>query len=74
MVKITKRSVDATSAIDKEVFLWDDELKGFGLRAYPSGRKMYLSQFRIGGRLRRVNIGRSDAENGRVGRDQCRLV
>lgn len=57
MVKITKRSVDATSAIDKEVFLWDDELKGFGLRAYPSGRKMYLAQFRVGGRLRRVNIG-----------------
>lgn len=57
MAKITKRSVDATSAIDKEVFLWDEELKGFGLRAYPSGRKMYLAQFRAGGRLRRVNIG-----------------
>ena len=57
MPKITKRSVDAAAPADKEFFLWDDELKGFGLRVYPSGRKMYLAQFRAGGRLRRVNIG-----------------
>ncbi|WP_336810175.1 tyrosine-type recombinase/integrase [Bosea sp. MMO-172] len=57
MAKITKRSVDAATPTDKEFFLWDDELKGFGLRVYPSGRKMYLAQFRAGGRLRRVNIG-----------------
>lgn len=57
MPKITKRSVDAAVPADKEFFLWDDELKGFGLRVYPSGRKMYLAQFRAGGRLRRVNIG-----------------
>lgn len=57
MPKITKRSVDAAAPTDKEFFLWDDELKGFGLRVYPSGRKMYLAQFRAGGRLRRVNIG-----------------
>lgn len=57
MTKITKRSVDAALPGDKEFFIWDDELKGFGLRVYPSGRKMYLAQFRAGGRLRRVNIG-----------------
>lgn len=57
MAKITKRSVDAAAPTDKEFFLWDEELKGFGLRVYPSGRKMYLAQFRAGGRLRRVNIG-----------------
>ncbi|ODT77380.1 MAG: integrase [Pelagibacterium sp. SCN 64-44] len=57
MAKITKRSADAAAPTDKEFFLWDDELKGFGLRIYPSGRKMYLVQFRAGGRLRRVNIG-----------------
>ncbi len=57
MAKITKRSVDAAAPSDKEFFIWDEELKGFGLRIYPSGRKMYLAQFRAGGRLRRVNIG-----------------
>ncbi|MBL0935485.1 MAG: tyrosine-type recombinase/integrase [Rhizobiaceae bacterium] len=57
MTKITKRSVDAAGVGEKEFFIWDDELKGFGLRVYPSGRKMYLAQFRAGGRLRRINIG-----------------
>jgi integrase len=57
MPKITKRSVDAAAPGEREFFVWDDELKGFGLRVYPSGRKMYLAQFRAGGRLRRVNIG-----------------
>lgn len=57
MAKITKRSVDAAVPGEQEFFLWDEELKGFGLRVYPSGRKMYLAQFRAGGRLRRVNIG-----------------
>lgn len=57
MAKITKRSVDAATPGAQEYFIWDDELRGFGLRVYPSGRKMYLAQFRAGGRVRRVNIG-----------------
>jgi hypothetical protein len=57
MAKITKRSVDAAGPGDKEFFIWDEEQKGFSLRVYPTGRKMYLAQFRAGGRLRRVKIG-----------------
>ncbi|WP_233902114.1 Arm DNA-binding domain-containing protein [Paracoccus denitrificans] len=37
MTKITKRSVDAAAPTGQEFFLWDEELKGFGLRIYPSG-------------------------------------
>lgn len=43
MVKITKRSVEAAARTGKEYFLWDDELRGFGLRVHPSGRKIYLA-------------------------------
>ena len=57
MAKITKRSVDGAAPREQEYFIWDEELKGFGLRVYPSGRKMYLAQFRAGGRVRRVNVG-----------------
>ncbi|WP_299500802.1 site-specific integrase [uncultured Roseobacter sp.] len=57
MLNITKRTVDAATPTDKEFFVWDNKLKGFGLRVYPSGRKTYLAQFRAGGRLRRINIG-----------------
>lgn len=57
MTKITKCSVDAATPADNKFFLWDEELKGFGLRVYSSGRKMYLVQYHASGRLRRVNIG-----------------
>lgn len=57
MAKITKRTVDTAKPGAKEFFLWDEELSGFGLRVYPSGRKIYVVQFRANGRLRRVNIG-----------------
>ena len=67
MVKITKRSVEAAKT-GREYFLWDDELRGFGLRIHPSGRKIYLAQFRAGGRIRRVNIG----PHGPITPDQAR--
>lgn len=46
MTKITKRTVDALVATDRERRLWDSELKGFCLRAYPTGRKVYAIKYR----------------------------
>ena len=42
MPKLTKRTADAASAGDKLSAIWDDELRGFGLRVYPNGRKVYI--------------------------------
>ena len=36
---------------------WSRGLKGFGVRHYPSGRKVYIAQMRMAGRLRTVTIG-----------------
>jgi integrase len=58
--KITKRVVDTTTAGAKELFLWDTELKGFGLRVTPSNSRSYVLQYRMGGReapSRRYTIG-----------------
>jgi integrase len=59
MTKITKRAVDAIRASGREVFLWDDETPGFGLRAKPSGAKSFVVQYRnVQGRSRRLTLGR----------------
>ena len=38
VAKITKRTVDALVASDRERVVWDDDLKGFGVRIHHTGR------------------------------------
>jgi integrase len=70
--QISKRSVDATKPKTKDSYLWDYELSGFGLKVTPAGRKVYLVQYRLGGRkgrVRRVTIG----VHGRITPEQARV-
>jgi integrase len=48
MVRITKRFVDRLKPSDqhRDVFYWDDDRKGFGLRCKASGVASYLIQYR----------------------------
>lgn len=58
--KITKETVSRLRAGSTPAFLWDDELKGFGVRASASGLKTYIFQYRMGGReakTKRYTIG-----------------
>jgi integrase len=60
IAKITKRSVDEVAPGEKIIVLWDTDLAGFGLKIMPTGRKVYLVQYRAGGRRspsQRVTIG-----------------
>lgn len=61
--KITKRVVDAIEKAERDQFIWDDELRGFGLKITPAGKKVYIVQYRTGGRgspTRRYTIGAHD--------------
>ena len=57
MAKLSKRVVDAAEAHGKDYVIWDDELPGFGLRVFASGKRSYLIQYRSAGRSRRYTIG-----------------
>lgn len=57
MFKLTKRSVEGLSIEAKDYLVWDRDVRGFGVRVYPSGKKTYLVQYRAGRRTRRVTIG-----------------
>lgn len=48
MAKLTKRTVDAASPRASRYTLWDDSLKGFGLRVSPSGQKSWIVEYRPG--------------------------
>src|SRR5690349_7163150 len=60
-VKITKRIVDAATPGERDLFLWDAEVKGFGLKVTPTGSMVYMMLYRMGGRntpTRRYTIGK----------------
>lgn len=58
MTKLSIRTVNAAKPGDRDVFIWDSDLKGFGLKVTPSGSKIYVAQGRINGRPKRYTIGR----------------
>ena len=59
MPKLTKRAIDALRPAAKDQLVWDDEVRGFGVRVKPSGVKSYLIQYRNAhGRSRRFTLGK----------------
>lgn len=61
MPKISKRLVDAIrpDPSGREVYAWDSELKGFGVRMMPTGVASYFVYYRTNeGRQRKLTIGR----------------
>ena len=66
---ISGRTVDALPVGDRETVFWDRDIAGFGVRVYPSGAKVYLVQARVGGKTKRVTIGR----HGLVSAEDARL-
>lgn len=68
--RISKRTVDSlTCRIGRDrTFLWDDAISGFGVAAFPGGKKVYVAQYRKNGRSSRVAIG----THGRLAPDEAR--
>jgi integrase len=59
--KITKRLVDSAQKSDRDTWIWDNEVRGFGLKITSAGQKIYAVQYRTGGReaaTRRYTIGK----------------
>ncbi|MFI3218026.1 MAG: site-specific integrase [Methylococcales bacterium] len=72
-MKLTKKIIDSAlytgnTEKDERCVLWDDELSGFGLRIYPTGKKSFVLSYRHNGRKRMITIG----QYGAITLDQAR--
>ena len=57
-MKLTKRLIEALEPGPTGYFAWDDELRRFGVRVLPSGRKTFVIQYRVNRRSRRMTLGK----------------
>lgn len=54
---LTAKKVRDTKPTAKSFIVWDDDPVGLGLRVWPSGKKVFILNYRVDGRSRRMNIG-----------------
>ena len=66
---LSNRTV-AALRVERDMVFWDRELTGFGVRVRKSGRKNYVLQTRVDGKLRWFTIG----QHGRVTVDEARTA
>ena len=72
--KLTKRLVESIKPHEKnEILVWDSELKGFGVRIFPTGRRTYFVQYRNPfGSTRRKKIGVHGVITAELARDEAK--
>jgi integrase len=69
--KLTKRVVESvTPDLRRIVHVWDGEVRGFGVRVFPSGRRVYVLKYRSGTRQRWLRLG----DHGDVTTEQARSL
>lgn len=74
-MKLTKTRVERVRPDpDRDVVVWDAELRCFGLRVKPSGRRTYIVQYRAEGRSRRMTLGRHGIITAEQARRKARVV
>lgn len=69
--RISRRTLDALLLAAVDGFLWDEDLRGFGLKTTSHGAASYVVQYRMGGReanTRRYTIGAHGCHSARESR------
>ncbi|NCP62670.1 MAG: tyrosine-type recombinase/integrase [Alphaproteobacteria bacterium] len=74
--KLTKRFVESIIPVDdKELLLWDSEVKGFGVRVFSTGRRTYFVQYRnAAARTRRQKIGQHGVITADQAREEAKII
>ena len=72
--KITKTAIDTLHPGERDKLLWDEKLSGFGVKVTPKGKRVFIYQYRLGGRgakVRRYTIGQYGAFTADAGRKEA---
>ncbi len=71
MPNITKRLVESLRPGAKDLWVWDSEVRGFGIKVTPTGRRTYFVKYRTAdGTQRKPSIG----VHGKIAADVARAI
>jgi hypothetical protein len=75
-MKLTFDSIRAIAPVPPktEIIVFDDDVPGFGVRASLSGWKVFIVQYSIGNKQRRISLGNVDEVNVDEARQQARKI
>lgn len=74
MARLTKRTIDGIKPTGTDHFVWDSELRGFGIRVSPKGQKTYLIQYRHMGRTQRLKLGKTNLLTAEQARKSAKIL
>lgn len=69
MSKLTRKLIGELAPAAAEYCVWDTQVTGFGVRVRPGGGRSYVLFYRLGGRFRKLTLGKAD---GGYGLDEAR--
>jgi integrase len=75
-MKLTKRAIDSfkyEGTSGSRDVRWDEEVKGLGLRVYPSSKKSFVLSYRAQGRKRLITLGAYGTLTLEKARDEAKL-
>lgn len=73
--RLTKRVVESFASKTGRYVVWDSELKGFGVRVTPQGRKTYIVRYRTTGRAdRRLTLATHGVMTTEEAREEARRI
>lgn len=74
-MRLTKRVVEAQLPAEEPYFIWDDDLSGFGIRIFPSGKRFYyVTYYPKQGARRTMSIGQHGKLTCEQARDQAKVL
>ena len=57
-LKLNEKNVREAANLGRDYQIFDTDVRGFSITIYPSGNRAFTLDYRVGGRQRRMTIGR----------------
>lgn len=73
-LKLNEKTVREAANLGRDYQIFDTDVRGFSVTIYPSGNRAFTLDYRVGGRQRRMTIGRWPEWTATAARERAKLL